>query len=140
METTGYWGAGNCVLLGGTVGCGTAFGLSPPQQKGGSWTETVLYSFQGDKDGHVPHDDLVFDKQGNIYGATTPRLAILHHKNSNRGFVHDVPPSLIEPKTHLRVAHHPKEDITTAVCSSRKSRVATLSTASRLNRTTWTLK
>jgi len=92
METTGYGGAGNCVLLGGTVGCGTAFGLSPPQQKGGSWTETVLYSFQGDKDGHVPHDDLVFDKQGNIYGATTPRLAILHHKNSNRGFVHDVPP------------------------------------------------
>ena len=50
------------------------------------------------------------------------------------------PPSLIEPKTHLRVAHHPKKDITTVVCSSRKSRVATLLTASRLNRTTWTLK
>jgi len=68
--TTGYGGAGNCVLLGGTVGCGTVFELSPPQQKGGAWTETVLYSFQGDKDGYVPHDDLVFDKQGNIYGAT----------------------------------------------------------------------
>jgi uncharacterized repeat protein (TIGR03803 family) len=68
--TTGYGGAGNCVLLGGTVGCGTVFELSPPQQKGGAWTETVLYSFLGDKDGYVPHDDLAFDKRGNIYGAT----------------------------------------------------------------------
>src|ERR1700756_4325273 len=69
----------------------------------------------------------------------TPRLVIVHYENPNRGFVHNVPPSLIEPKTHFRVAHHLKDDITTAVCSSRKGRVATLSTASHLNRRTWTV-
>ena len=52
----------------GSGGCGTAFELSP--NGGGSWTETVLYNFQGDKDGQLPYGDLVFDKQGNLYGAT----------------------------------------------------------------------
>src|SRR5579885_486299 len=42
---TGYGGAGNCVLLGTLVGCGTVFQMSPPTQKGGAWTETVIYSF-----------------------------------------------------------------------------------------------
>jgi hypothetical protein len=36
----------------------------------------------------------------------------------------------------LRVAHHLKDDITTAVCLSRKGKVATLSTESHFNRTT----
>jgi hypothetical protein len=30
----------------------------------------VLYNFQGNKDGQLPIGDLVFDKQGNLYGAT----------------------------------------------------------------------
>jgi uncharacterized repeat protein (TIGR03803 family) len=68
--TTAYGGAGDCVLLGNDVGCGTVYELSPPTQKGGAWTETILYSFQGGKDGYLPWGDLVFDKQGNIYGAT----------------------------------------------------------------------
>jgi uncharacterized protein YceK len=68
--TTGYGGAGGCKLGGGLVGCGTVFELSPPQQQGGTWTETVLYSLQGDTDGYFPAGDLIFDKQGNIYGAT----------------------------------------------------------------------
>jgi hypothetical protein len=33
-------------------------------------TEKVLYSFQGDKDGQFPVGDLVFDQNGNLYGAT----------------------------------------------------------------------
>ena len=33
---TGYGGAGNCVLLGITVGCGTAYELSPPSRKAAS--------------------------------------------------------------------------------------------------------
>jgi hypothetical protein len=68
--TTGYDGNGNCMLFGSRVGCGIVYELSPPVQKGGDWTETVLYNFQGNTDGQLPVGDLVFDKQGNLYGAT----------------------------------------------------------------------
>jgi hypothetical protein len=69
--TTGYGGTGNCVLLSTKVGCGTVYELSPPPQKGGAWTETVLYSFPTPKQGYVPNGNLVFDSSGNLYGATT---------------------------------------------------------------------
>ena len=68
--TTGYGGSGPCLLLGGAVGCGTVYELSPPAKQGDPWTEKVLYSFQGGKDGYVASGDLVFDKAGNLYGAT----------------------------------------------------------------------
>jgi uncharacterized repeat protein (TIGR03803 family) len=68
--TTGYGGSGPCLLLGGAVGCGTVYELSPPVKRGDPWTETVLYSFQGGQDGYVASGDLVFDKAGNLYGAT----------------------------------------------------------------------
>ena len=68
--TTGYGGNGPCTLLGGAVGCGTVYELSPPARQGDPWTETVLYSFQGGNDGYVASGDLVFDKAGNLYGAT----------------------------------------------------------------------
>ena len=67
---TEYGGAGDCVLLGTKAGCGTVFEMSPPVQKGGAWTETILYSFQSGKDGYVPQGNLTFDKSGNLYGAT----------------------------------------------------------------------
>jgi hypothetical protein len=35
-----------------------------------SWTEKVLYSFQGLPDGATPIGAVVFDQQGNLYGAT----------------------------------------------------------------------
>jgi hypothetical protein len=68
--TTGYGGSGPCTLLGGAVGCGTVYEISPPAKQGDPWTETVLYSFQGGKDGFVGFGDLVFDAAGNLYGAT----------------------------------------------------------------------
>ena len=68
--TTAYGGTGNCVLAGILVGCGTVYELSPPKQKGGPWTETVLYSFPTAKQGYFPWGDLVFDGAGNLYGAT----------------------------------------------------------------------
>jgi hypothetical protein len=68
--TTGYGGTGSCVLSGTKVGCGTVYELSPPTQQGGTWTETVLYSFQSGKDGYLPWGDLIFDAKGNLYGAT----------------------------------------------------------------------
>ncbi len=51
--------------------CGTVFELSPPATAGGSWSETVLYRFQGGSDGAGPHGTLMFDKLGNLYGTTT---------------------------------------------------------------------
>jgi len=68
--TTAYGGNGTCLLFGDNVGCGVVYELSPPTKKGGQWTYTVLYNFQGGKDGLFPWGDLVFDKNGNLYGAT----------------------------------------------------------------------
>src|ERR1700685_1093051 len=67
--TTAYGGSGNCPLR-GKVGCGTVYQMEPPSTKGGSWTEKILYSFKGGKDGQLPQGDLVFDGAGNLYGAT----------------------------------------------------------------------
>jgi hypothetical protein len=64
---TAYGGAGDCLLLGAKVGCGTVHEISPPTQKSG---ETILYSFPTAKQGYVPNGDLVFDHAGNPYGAT----------------------------------------------------------------------
>ena len=68
--TTSYGGSGDCVLLGIKVGCGVVYKLTPPKQKGGAWSESVIYSFKGGKDGYLPNGDLTFDTAGNIYGAT----------------------------------------------------------------------
>jgi hypothetical protein len=67
---TGYGGTGDCILLGIPLGCGTAYEMSPPKEIGGKWTETILHSFQGGKDGYFPNGTLVFDSAGNLYGAT----------------------------------------------------------------------
>ncbi|MGO9650107.1 MAG: choice-of-anchor tandem repeat GloVer-containing protein [Terriglobales bacterium] len=68
--------AGN--LYGSTLGGGASliwgavFELSPPSAPGGSWTETVLWSFGGDSegDGCGPRK-LIFDAAGNLYGTTS---------------------------------------------------------------------
>jgi uncharacterized repeat protein (TIGR03803 family) len=51
---------------------GNIFELSPPASQGDPWTYTLLYSFQGAAvgDGSWPRGSLVFDSQGNLYGAT----------------------------------------------------------------------
>ncbi|HWY52969.1 MAG TPA: choice-of-anchor tandem repeat GloVer-containing protein [Terriglobales bacterium] len=67
---TGYGGTGKCMIFGGVVGCGTVYELSPPKKQGEAWTEKVLYSFKGGKDGQLAGESLTFDTQGNIYGAT----------------------------------------------------------------------
>jgi uncharacterized repeat protein (TIGR03803 family) len=60
-------GVANCD--GSGVGCGVIYELAPPAQKGAAWTETVLYSFKGGKDGFEP-GGLVFGSN-TIYGVTT---------------------------------------------------------------------
>jgi hypothetical protein len=64
--TTTGGGNYNCDSTG--VGCGTVFELSPAAD--GSWALTTLYSFNGGTDGEVPAGNVVFDKAGNLYGAT----------------------------------------------------------------------
>jgi uncharacterized repeat protein (TIGR03803 family) len=50
---------------------GTVFRLTPPNTKGGHWTHTVLYAFAGFADGADPQAEVVFDKNGNLYGVTS---------------------------------------------------------------------
>jgi len=49
--------------------CGTVFRLSP--QAEGRWDYEVLYKFKGTGDGGYPVGNLVFDKAGNLYGASS---------------------------------------------------------------------
>jgi uncharacterized repeat protein (TIGR03803 family) len=56
------------------TGCGVVFKLQPPATAcpvfSCPWTETVLYSFTGGRDGGNPVGDIAFDSAGNLYGAT----------------------------------------------------------------------
>ena len=53
-----------------STGCGAVFELTPPASPGGSWTEKVIYSFQGGSDGALPSGQLLRDGAGNLYGTT----------------------------------------------------------------------
>jgi uncharacterized repeat protein (TIGR03803 family) len=53
---------------GGASGYGTVFKLTPNAD--GSWTESVLHSFNG-SDGSSPFAGLIFDAAGNLYGTTS---------------------------------------------------------------------
>jgi uncharacterized repeat protein (TIGR03803 family) len=54
---------------GGSAGRGTVFELTPPAESGGTWTETVLYSFGNTGDGKLPDSPLTVHG-GAIYGTT----------------------------------------------------------------------
>jgi len=49
-------------------GSGVVFELSP--STGGTWNESVLYSFTGGEDGRNPFAGVIFDYKGNLYGTT----------------------------------------------------------------------
>jgi uncharacterized repeat protein (TIGR03803 family) len=78
--TDGYGPAGSLVFdtrgnlygttgQGGANGWGTVFELS--HATGGSWTETLLHSFNNNgTDGFGPTGALIFDASGNLYGVT----------------------------------------------------------------------
>ncbi len=53
----------------GANGCGVVFKLTPPAISGGSWTQSVIWSFTGAQDGGNPVAGLV-DVSGVLYGLT----------------------------------------------------------------------
>jgi uncharacterized repeat protein (TIGR03803 family) len=71
--TTAYGGdSTKCPEVGGPVppivGCGVVFELKPNPD--GTWTESVLHTFEGGVDGALPLAGLIFDAAGNLYGTT----------------------------------------------------------------------
>jgi len=57
-------------VVGGKLGCGVVFRLSP---EGGSWTESVLYTFctkRACADGERPSGGVTMDDAGNLFGLT----------------------------------------------------------------------
>jgi uncharacterized repeat protein (TIGR03803 family) len=53
----------------GGFGCGTVFQLTTGTN--GMWTERVLHSFSDNgNDGNTPYANLIFDRQGNLFGTT----------------------------------------------------------------------
>ncbi len=70
---------------GGASGYGTVFKLTPNAD--GSWTESVLYSFNGGSDAAIPCAGLILDAAGNLYGTTSTGGA------SNHGTVFQLTPN-----------------------------------------------
>jgi len=66
---TTFGGANDCP---GITQCGIAYQLQAPAQKGGAWSEHVLYVFKGvnSNDGDAPAGGVIFDQAGNLYGTT----------------------------------------------------------------------
>jgi uncharacterized repeat protein (TIGR03803 family) len=50
------------------AGCGTVFKLTPTSS--GTYTESILYRFQGGKDGWIPGSALIADSSGALYATT----------------------------------------------------------------------
>ena len=64
-------GGGGQVIVGEASNAGTVYRLAPPQRAQGTWTETLLHSFNGDgKDGSTPVGGVTFDSSGSLYGVT----------------------------------------------------------------------
>jgi len=54
---------------GGAYNLGTVFQLTPNLD--GTWSETVIYTFAGGKNGAAPDGKMAFDSAGNLYGIAT---------------------------------------------------------------------
>jgi len=69
--TTTAGGNGPCGDgIGGTVGCGTVYKLTPPAPGGTVWPYSIIRNFQGAPDGASPQGGLIPDAAGNLYGTT----------------------------------------------------------------------
>ena len=66
--------------------------LAPATHASAEWNEKVLYSFQGGSDGQVPAGRVIFDKAGNLYGATAQGRADNCAPVANCGTVFELSP------------------------------------------------
>lgn len=64
IYSTTYSGAGGCP---GNSGCGAVYELTHSKK---GWTESLIYIFTGGSDGFGGDTGVIFDKLGNLYGAT----------------------------------------------------------------------
>jgi len=80
--TTVYGGANKSGC--NRLGCGTVFKLSPPTN-GGTWTETVLYSFTGGSDGSNPQAGVILDSAGNLFGTTKGGGGVVFELTAGQG-------------------------------------------------------
>lgn len=76
-------------VQGGSPGWGTVFKLAP--NGNGTWTETILYNFQGGTDGGDPNTTLAQDSAGNLYGATEGG-GVCNSSNQCGGLVFELSP------------------------------------------------
>jgi len=76
---------------GSTANNGTVYKLSP--MANGEWTERILHSFAGSRDGANPEGGITLDAKGNIYGTT------FLGGNSNLGGVFEL---TVHGKSHYR--------------------------------------
>jgi uncharacterized repeat protein (TIGR03803 family) len=81
------YGGGNLSCgMSGFGGCGVVFKLTPPSTVGGSWTQSVVYTFQGGSDGIAPYGPPL-QLNGILYGTT-----IYGGNKSEPGTVFEVAP------------------------------------------------
>lgn len=74
----------------GLAGLGTVFELLPPGVAGGNWTEAILHTFTGGRDGSGPLTGLTIDKKGDLYGTTPAGGA--YQSGSSGGIVFELSP------------------------------------------------
>jgi uncharacterized repeat protein (TIGR03803 family) len=53
---------------GGSHGRGAVYKLTP---LGGFYSESIIYSFKGGRDGQTPYGAVALDSEGNVYGITS---------------------------------------------------------------------
>ena len=56
---------------GGSGGAGSVFRSTPPTTSGGSWTQTILYSFQSSANNGNPSGGLTVDRNSHVLYGTT---------------------------------------------------------------------
>jgi uncharacterized repeat protein (TIGR03803 family) len=78
--------------------CGVVFKLSPNVD--GSWSESVLHSFNGRADGYGPESGLIFDAAGNLYGTTAGGGYPKYCKGGGCGVVFEISPNGSETILH----------------------------------------
>jgi uncharacterized repeat protein (TIGR03803 family) len=80
--------------VGGSIGYGVAYRLSPPAGNGSAWTYTVLHNFGGSGDGQLPQDGLIMDSKGNLYGTTLfgGNLQSCHGDGEGCGIAYELSP------------------------------------------------